>query len=150
MSSIASSQQDQSCAQPRQHGLDYEGRFLPSPSDIYQTQLSLNDTDGKPPAVKRLCHHHHHSGSVSRLTYGTRGLTNSVNARSCSPKRTQSPHGAAGIGKEKPKASDDDGAGKDKFRGTSFFWHFDAWTYHGKSVMAMLMQEKSLMGILCM
>ena len=57
---------------------------------------------------------------------GMKGLTNSVNARSCSPERTQSPPDAAGIGKEKPKASDDDdGGGKDKFRGTSFFWHFD-------------------------
>ena len=57
---------------------------------------------------------------------GMKGLTNSVNARSCSPERTQSQPDAAGIGKEKPKASDDDdGGGKDKFRGTSFFWHFD-------------------------
>nr|CAN62512.1 hypothetical protein VITISV_039516 [Vitis vinifera] len=46
---------------------------------------------------------------------GMKGLTNSVNARSCSPERTQSPPDAAGIGKEKPKASDDDdGGGKDK------------------------------------
>ena len=89
--------------------------------------MSSNDTGGLPPEAKRLRHHHHHSGSVSRLTDGTRGLTNSVNARSCSPKRTQSPPGATGIGKEKPKASDDDdGGGKDKFRGTSFFWNFDA------------------------
>ena len=42
---------------------------------------------------------------------GMKGLTNSVNARSCSPERTQSPPDAAGIGKEKPKASDDDNDG---------------------------------------
>ena len=39
------------------------------------------------------------------------------------------PPGAAGIGKEKLKVSDDDdddSGRKDKFRGTSFFWHFDA------------------------
>lgn len=47
---------------------------------------------------------------------GTRGFTNSVNARGSSPERSQSPPGAAGVGKEKLKASDGDGGGKDKLR----------------------------------
>lgn len=39
-----------------------------------------------------------------------------MNARGSSPERSQSPPGAAGVGKEKLKASDGDGGGKDKLR----------------------------------
>nr|CAN68834.1 hypothetical protein VITISV_022162 [Vitis vinifera] len=43
------------CAQPRQRGSDYEGRFPPSPSDIYQTQLSSNDGRNASAMLLRHC-----------------------------------------------------------------------------------------------